>query len=338
MNRILICFLFITYVFAQVADPLFVPPEYENKVDTDDVMNLGGGTQQTCDACRTVMENLLAVWRQFDIEQYKYAEQKSIETGVYTPMYPDDKEEKEAIKKRVIKRFVDSCSDATTYVQYKSYVRKTCESITKEHSSQIADIIVDKNSQLDTEIVNYLTRVVCMGFANLCKINYLNIDTTHVKGKCGNCLNVVRLLEYRTRRASVKYINRGLFFDNLMETFCEDIPTFYSHPSQIGSKCEELLNDYDEEIPRLLKQYVSDPKSIDLQSTICIDMSHSCTKKQLAKVNSYDYKNAMSDFQQTQNFKKMNMEEYEKLKLKDTLGKMAKYEDEFGEDYDDMPF
>ncbi len=42
-----------------------------------------------------------------------------------------------------------------------------------------------------------LTRVVCMGYAQLCNIKYLNIDTTNVKGKCGYCINIARLLEYR---------------------------------------------------------------------------------------------------------------------------------------------
>ena len=70
------------------AQPLF--DDYPEEEDENDIMKLGGGTQQTCDGCRTVMEVLLQLWRQIDIESYKEAESKALEIGEYVPVYPSD--------------------------------------------------------------------------------------------------------------------------------------------------------------------------------------------------------------------------------------------------------
>lgn len=77
--------LLILIAFAQ---PLF--DDYPEEEDENDIMKLGGGTQQTCDGCRTVMEVLLQLWRQIDIESYKEAESKALEIGEYVPVYPSD--------------------------------------------------------------------------------------------------------------------------------------------------------------------------------------------------------------------------------------------------------
>ena len=66
-----------------------------------------------------------------------------------------------------------------------------------------------------------------MGLNRLCTVKYLNLDARSVNSQCENCVNIARLLEFQTRRASKKYINRGYFFDNLLESVCETIPFYY---------------------------------------------------------------------------------------------------------------
>ena len=67
-----------------------------------------------------------------------------------------------------------------------------------------------------------------MGLNRLCTIKYMNLDARSVNSECENCINVARLLDFQTRRASRKYIGRGYFFDNLLEGICEKIPFYYS--------------------------------------------------------------------------------------------------------------
>ena len=66
-----------------------------------------------------------------------------------------------------------------------------------------------------------------MGLNRLCTVKYLNLDARSVNSQCENCVNIDILLEFQTRRASKKYINRGYFFDNLLESVCETIPFYY---------------------------------------------------------------------------------------------------------------
>ena len=56
-----------------------------------------------------------------------------------------------------------------------------------------------------------------MGLNRLCNIKYLNLDARSVNSKCEDCVNVARLLELQTRRASKKFIARGYFFNDLLE-------------------------------------------------------------------------------------------------------------------------
>lgn len=67
-----------------------------------------------------------------------------------------------------------------------------------------------------------------MGLNRLCTIRYLNLDARSVNSRCENCVNIARLLEFQTRRASRKYIARGMFFDEMLESTCERIPFYYS--------------------------------------------------------------------------------------------------------------
>ena len=121
--------------------------------------------------------------------------------------------------------------------RYKPHIQKSCIEIVKNSGSDIAHILVEKNAEVDTDIMNCtrsdstsyidLTRVVCMGLNRLCTIKYLNLDARSVDSVCENCINVARLLDFQTRRASRKYIGRGYFFDNLLEGVCETIPFYY---------------------------------------------------------------------------------------------------------------
>lgn len=90
-------------------------------------------------------------------------------------------------------------------------------------------------------------------------------------------------------------------------------------------------NRFDEEIPQLLRQLVDSPKSIDLSSILCKDQAKLCTKKQLKQVycsqqytneqvENYDYRNALNDFQASQNFKHVNLEENDEFQLKQEMG------------------
>lgn len=67
-----------------------------------------------------------------------------------------------------------------------------------------------------------------MGLNRLCTIRYLNLDARSVNSRCENCVNIARLFEFQTRRASRKYIARGMFFDSMLESTCERIPFYYS--------------------------------------------------------------------------------------------------------------
>ena len=67
-----------------------------------------------------------------------------------------------------------------------------------------------------------------MGLNRLCTIKYLNLDARSVNSKCEDCVNVARLFEFQTRRASKRFIGRGFFFNNLLESVCETIPFYYS--------------------------------------------------------------------------------------------------------------
>ena len=67
-----------------------------------------------------------------------------------------------------------------------------------------------------------------MGLNQLCNIKYLKLDARSVNSQCENCINVARLLDFQTRRASEKYIQRGFFFNSLLENICEKIPFYYS--------------------------------------------------------------------------------------------------------------
>ena len=164
-----------------------------------------------------------------------------------------------------------------------------------------------------------------MGLNQLCNIKYLNLDARSVNSQCENCINVARLLDFQTRRASKKYIQRGFFFNSLLENICEKIPFYYSSrywregwkvdPSLIGTLCEELVDDYDEEIVTVLQQ-VADNELTQAEESICVRISHLCSKKEYNGVKNYDYRDSLGDFQKQQNIRSMSldgMNDYEDL-------------------------
>ncbi|KNB44758.1 hypothetical protein JH06_2862 [Blastocystis sp. subtype 4] len=241
----------------------------EDDEEMEDPLSIGGGTQQTCDACRTVMDQLLQEWHTFDNDAFLEAIDQAAHKNEYVPVVPEDEKERQAFEKRVVARFMKRCKNVDIWIQYKPHIRKACVDIVNKSGSEIAHILVDKNAEdaigsFDLD----LTRVVCMGLNQLCNIKYLNLDARSVNSQCENCINVARLLDFQTRRASKKYIQRGFFFNSLLENICEKIPFYYS-PSLIGTLCEELVDDYDEEIVTVLQQ-VADNELTQAEESICV--------------------------------------------------------------------
>ena len=70
-------------VFSYSADE---PYEY----DEDDPLSIGGGTQQTCDACRTVMDQLLQEWHTIDNDSFLNAINEAGLKKEYVPVVPEE--------------------------------------------------------------------------------------------------------------------------------------------------------------------------------------------------------------------------------------------------------
>lgn len=135
-----------------------------------------------------------------------------------------------------------------------------------------------------------------MGLNRLCTIRYLNLDARSVNSRCENCVNIARLFEFQTRRASRKYIARGMFFDSMLESTCERIPFYYSRmhvdsasqldPSEIGTLCEELVSDYDDQIIGVLQKFADGSKE-NVEQSLCVDIAHACSKKEYKRVREW---------------------------------------------------
>ena len=61
----------------------------EDDVD-EDPLSVGGGTQQTCDACRTVMEQLLQEWHTIDNNSFLEAIEEASHKKEYVPVIPEE--------------------------------------------------------------------------------------------------------------------------------------------------------------------------------------------------------------------------------------------------------
>ena len=80
MHRFLF-FLIIVFSLAVAQDD-----EYE---DEEDPLSIGGGTQQTCDACRTVMDQLLQEWHTIDNDAFLEAINEAGQRKEYVPVVPE---------------------------------------------------------------------------------------------------------------------------------------------------------------------------------------------------------------------------------------------------------
>lgn len=80
-------------------------------------------------------------------------------------------------------------------------------------------------------------------------------------------------------------------------------------PSRIGTLCEELIADHDDQIISVLQQ-LSDNQLKQAEESICVHIAKKCTRKEYEKVKNYNYRNALGDFQQQQNIQSMSMDEY----------------------------
>lgn len=81
--RFFLLLLCSTSVFSYSADE---PYEY----DEDDPLSIGGGTQQTCDACRTVMDQLLQEWHTIDNDSFLNAINEAGLKKEYVPVVPEE--------------------------------------------------------------------------------------------------------------------------------------------------------------------------------------------------------------------------------------------------------
>lgn len=64
--------------------------EMEDDEEMEDPLSIGGGTQQTCDACRTVMDQLLQEWHTFDNDAFLEAIDEAAHKNEYVPVVPED--------------------------------------------------------------------------------------------------------------------------------------------------------------------------------------------------------------------------------------------------------
>ena len=59
---------------------------YNDVDDYEDPLSVGGGTQQTCDACRTVMDQLLQEWHAIDNTSFLEAIEDASHKKEYVPV------------------------------------------------------------------------------------------------------------------------------------------------------------------------------------------------------------------------------------------------------------
>lgn len=165
--------------------------DIDDDEEMEDPLSIGGGTQQTCDACRTVMDQLLQEWHTFDNDAFLEAIDEAAHRNEYVPVVPEDEvafryniesiERTKGIREEsrrqvgtnsiiVILRFMKRCKNVDIWIQYtwaeflthryKPHIRKACIDIVKKSGSEIAHILVDKNAEVDTDIMNCMVWVI----------------------------------------------------------------------------------------------------------------------------------------------------------------------------------
>ena len=79
-------------LFLFIICTLLAQEEYGDEEDypEEDLMSVGGGTQQTCDGCRTVMDQLLQEWHTIDNDSFLEAIDEASHINEYVPVIPED--------------------------------------------------------------------------------------------------------------------------------------------------------------------------------------------------------------------------------------------------------
>lgn len=89
-NRYLSNLLRISYLFLFIFAVVTSQTDMEDDEEMEDPLSIGGGTQQTCDACRTVMDQLLQEWHTFDNDAFLEAIDQAAHKNEYVPVVPED--------------------------------------------------------------------------------------------------------------------------------------------------------------------------------------------------------------------------------------------------------
>lgn len=134
-NLLRIGYLFL-FIFAIVSSQM----DMEDDEEMEDPLSIGGGTQQTCDACRTVMDQLLQEWHTFDNDAFLEAIDQAAQKNEYVPVVPEDEVElstknesierttgfRKASRRQVcmhvmthIYRFMKRCKNVDIWIQYR---------------------------------------------------------------------------------------------------------------------------------------------------------------------------------------------------------------------------
>lgn len=92
-NRYLSNLLRISYLFLFIFAVVTSQTDMEDDEEMEDPLSIGGGTQQTCDACRTVMDQLLQEWHTFDNDAFLEAIDQAAHKNEYVPVVPEDEVE-----------------------------------------------------------------------------------------------------------------------------------------------------------------------------------------------------------------------------------------------------
>ena len=87
MNRLFYCALFLFLSLLSIVQSQDYGAD-ENDME-EDPLSVGGGTQQTCDACRTVMEQLLQEWH-IDNDSFLEAIEEASHKKEYVPVVPEE--------------------------------------------------------------------------------------------------------------------------------------------------------------------------------------------------------------------------------------------------------
>lgn len=188
---------------------------------------------------------------------------------------------------------------------YKPSIRKACEEIVKTSGTEIAHILVDKNSEVDTDIMNCLTPYLLFSHfirSHACCVHGTESPLYHSLSQSGRSLRQFSLRKLRQHRSSLRIPNSpclaqvhrsrhvlrrdaGIHLrahSVLLFAFLHRIQ-FILDPSKIGTLCEELVSDYDDQIIDVLQKFADGSKE-NVEKSLCVDIAHVCSKKEYKRV------------------------------------------------------